>query len=87
MDPVAGMDIAKAKGTVNGRLCLCGNVDCGMLILGSNEEIYRSAVGLIEGCKGGGGFVLSASNAVVQETPILHYREVIRAWEDVGRYD
>jgi hypothetical protein len=42
---------------------------------------------LIESCKAGGGFVLSASNAVVQETPILHYREVIRAWEDAGRYD
>jgi uroporphyrinogen decarboxylase len=42
VDPVAGMDIARAKGIVNGRLCLCGNVDCGMLILGSNEEIFAA---------------------------------------------
>ena len=86
IDPVAGMNIAEAKQAVRGKLCVCGNVDCGLLILGPNDRIYESTRDIIESCKPGGGFVLSASNAVVVETPFEHYREVIRAWEDAGSY-
>jgi uroporphyrinogen decarboxylase len=86
VDPVAGMDIAESKKTVNGKLCLCGNVDCGMLIVGDKSEIYQSTTEILTSCKAGGGLVLGASNAVVIETPIDNYREVIRAWEDSGSY-
>jgi uroporphyrinogen decarboxylase len=86
LDPVAGMNMADAKQLVDGKLCLCGNVDCGMLIVGSRAEIYESVCGLLEQTRAGGGVVLGASNAVVIETPIDNYREVIRAWRDKGQY-
>ena len=86
VDPVAGMDIGHTKNLVGDGLCLCGNVDCGMLIVGTNEEIYDSTCDILQTCKSGGGLVLGASNAVVIETPIDKYREVIRAWEDAGQY-
>lgn len=86
IDPVAGMDIRKVKDRVGDRLCLCGNVDCGLLYNGPASEIYESTRDLIRDCMAGGGFVLGASNAVVHQTPIAHYREVIRAWQDFGRY-
>ena len=35
VDPVAGMDMRMAKDAVAGRLCLCGNVDCGLLLRGA----------------------------------------------------
>jgi uroporphyrinogen decarboxylase len=87
VDPVAGMDIAAAKRLVNGELCLCGNVDCGLLITGRGKDIYDSTREILATCKADGGLVLSASNAVVVETPIENYKNVIRAWEDYGRYD
>ena len=86
IDPVAGMDIGEAKRIVDGKLCLCGNVDCGQLIMGPADEIYSSTLKLLGDCRDGGGFVLGASNAVVLETPIEHYREVIRAWTEAGGY-
>ena len=86
VDPVAGMDIAYAKELVNGKLCICANVDCGMLIVGSKSEIYESTARILKSSKAGGGLVLGASNAVVVETPIDNYRQVLRAWNDAGMY-
>ena len=38
IDPIAGMDLAEAKQRVGDRLCLCGNVDCGVLHFGPADE-------------------------------------------------
>lgn len=86
IDPVAGMDIRKVKEQVGDRLCLCGNVDCGLLVKGSAEEVYAGTRELLLDCKAGGGFVLGASNAVQRDVPIESYWAVIRAWEGHGRY-
>lgn len=94
IDPVAGMDIRKVKAQVGaparpgrgGRVCLCGNVDCGLLVRGPAEKVYEETCRLLEDCKAGGGLVLGASNAVFHETPIEHYRQMIRAWREHGKY-
>jgi uroporphyrinogen decarboxylase len=86
IDPIAGMDILQVKKEVGGRLCLCGNVDCGLLITGTPEEVYDSTVELIKSCKKGGGFVLGSSNAVVTDTPLENYLALIRAWNECGSY-
>jgi uroporphyrinogen decarboxylase len=86
IDPIAGMDIAAAKRQVRGRICLCGNIDCGLLHFGPPAKVYETTTEALTNCKPGGGFVLGASNAVFRETPIEHYREMIRAWRDHGRY-
>ena len=86
IDPVAGMDISEVKRRIGDRVCLCGNVDCGLLVLGPPSAIYESARDILVNCKQGGGLVLGASNAVVMETPPEHYSEVLRAWRDYGQY-
>ena len=86
IDPVAGMDIRQVKAQVGDRLCLCGNVDSGLLVSGSPEETYVVTRDLLLDCKAGGGLVLGASNAVQQEVPIENYRAMIRAWEEYGKY-
>ena len=87
IDPVAGMDIKKVKAEVGDRICLCGNVDTGLLVTGPPEEIYESTRDILQGCKEGGGLVLGASNAAVLETPMQNYNEMIRAWRDYGQYN
>jgi uroporphyrinogen decarboxylase len=86
IDPVAGMDIEKAKQIVAGKLCLCGNVETGLLFTGPTQRIYENTKNILESCKSGGGLVLGASNASVPETPRGNYKELIRAWEDFGKY-
>jgi uroporphyrinogen decarboxylase len=86
IDPVAGMDIRAVKAQMGNRLCLCGNVDCGELILATPEKLYDSTRSLLADCKPGGCFVLGASNAVVDMTPKENYDAVLQAWQDSGAY-
>lgn len=87
VDPVAGMDMSRARQIVGDRLCLCGNVDCGLLLRGQPAQVYEATKKMLTTCKGGGGLVLGASNAVQPEVPVDNYRAMIQAWRDHGRYD
>jgi len=84
VDPVAGMDMAKAQVEARGRIALCGNIDCGLLLMGPAERIYEKTRALLEACGRRGGLVLGASNGIFPETPREHYEAVHRAWRDFG---
>lgn len=86
VDPVAGMDMRKVKDIVGDRLCLCGNIDCGLLLKGRPEEIYEATRSLLIDCKADGGLVLGASNAVQPDVPMKNYRAMIQAWKEFGQY-
>jgi len=85
IDPVAGMDMRETRDIVGSRLCLCGNIDCGLLLRGRPEQVYQSTRDLLTSCKGGGGLVLGASNAVQPEVPIENYCAMIGAWKEFGQ--
>jgi uroporphyrinogen decarboxylase len=86
IDPTAGMDMAATKAQVGDRLCLCGNVDCGLLCSGTPDEVERSTTALLDDCTPGGGFVLGASNAVQREVPVVNYRALVAAWKRHAPY-
>jgi uroporphyrinogen decarboxylase len=86
IDPVAGMDIRKVKILAGQRLCLCGNIDCGVLLSGMPDDVYQATRDLLLDCKPGGGLVLGVSNAVQQEVSRANYCAVIEAWKEHGRY-
>jgi uroporphyrinogen decarboxylase len=86
IDPVAGMDIVDVKKKVGDRLCLCGNMDLGLLQTGSQEAIRGEVKRICEGCKTGGGFVLGATNAVFSEIPLANYKAMIQAGREFGNY-
>ena len=87
IDPVAGMDMGQARERVGSRLCLCGNVDCGLLLRGTPDAVYAATGTLLEGQKEVGAFVLGASNAVQKDVPMAHYRAMIEAWKVFGTYE
>jgi uroporphyrinogen decarboxylase len=82
LDPVAGMDMISAKEIVGDRLCLCGNIDCGLLLTASPEAGYAATQALLTGMRGKNGWALGASNAVQNEVPIANYRVMISAWRE-----
>ena len=73
VDPLGGMDIVEIKKQVEGRLALIGNIDCALLQCGPPENIEREVRRVVEGCGHGGGFVLSACNAIYRGIPAEHY--------------
>ena len=77
IDPVAGMDIRSVKDQVAGRLCLCGNIDCGLLLTGTPAQVRAATRMVLANCASGGGFVLGASNAVQREAPPDNYRAAL----------
>ena len=50
------------------------------------EALVAATRDLLVACKGDGGLVLGASNAVQPEVPIANYWAMIEAWQDYGRY-
>ena len=86
IDPVAGMDMAQTKAIAGDRLCLCGNIDCGLLLRGTPEQVYAATQTLLATCKADGNLVLGASNAVQSEVPMANYRAMIEARKAFGRY-
>jgi uroporphyrinogen decarboxylase len=81
IDPVAGMDLLRSKEIVGDRLCLCGNVDCGLLVAGTPEDVYAATRDLLLRWGARAGLVLGASNAVQREVPIENYRAMVAAWK------
>ena len=74
IDPVAGMDMVKTLEKVQGKICLCGNIDCGVLATANPEQVYESTTKLLTRAGNYRGFILGASNAVQQEVPAENYR-------------
>ncbi len=87
IDATAGMDINLARQIAGSRLCLCGNVDCGLLLLGTPEKVYEATATLLQAQKPHGAFVLGASNAVQKDVPMENYRAMIEAWKKFGQYE
>ncbi len=86
IDPVAKMDMKQARKIVGTRICLCGNVNCGLLLQGSPEDVYQSTANLLHSQKNFGAFVLGASNAVQKDVPMENYRAMLEAWKTYGQY-
>lgn len=81
LDPIAGITVAGLREKLGGRLCLCGNLDCGLMLSGTPEQVYASAADIIAQGKGS-PFVFGNSNAVVYETPKENYDAFVQAWKD-----
>ena len=81
LDPIAGITVAGLREKLDGRLCLCGNLDCGLMLSGTPEQVYASAADIIAQGKGS-PFVFGNSNAVVYETPKENYDAMLQAWRD-----
>ncbi|MEK7475841.1 MAG: uroporphyrinogen decarboxylase family protein [Candidatus Coatesbacteria bacterium] len=85
IDPVAGMDMKRAMVQARGRIALCGNLDCGLLLRGPADKVYDATASLLDTCKSGGRLILGASNTLFRETPVAHYDAMHRAWRDHGQ--
>jgi uroporphyrinogen decarboxylase len=86
LDPQAGVDIAEVKQRVGHRLCLIGNVSCGLLDTGSEQEMIESARYALQQGMPGGGYIFSTSNCVYTGMSLDKYERMLDVWRREGNY-
>lgn len=87
IDPQAGMDIAKVKKMYGDKICLIGNVNCGLMDSGTEEETAASARYALKSGMPGGGYIFSTSNCVYTGMEMKKYELILDIWRKEGNYD
>ncbi len=86
LDPQGGVDIAEVKRLAGARVCLIGNVNCGLIDTGSEEEYLASARYALRSGMPGGGYIFSTSNCVYTGMDLDRYRRILGLWREEGVY-
>ena len=86
LDPQGGVDIAEIKRLVGERACLIGNVNCGLLDTGTEEECIASARYALRHGMPGGHYIFSTSNCIYTGMPLQRYELILDVWRREGNY-
>ncbi len=86
LDPQGGVDIAEIKKTAGNRVCLIGNVNCGLLDSGTDEQAAESARYALKHGMPGGGYIFSTSNCVYTGMDLSRYELIHDIWRTEGNY-
>mgnify|MGYP005852740201 CR=1 FL=1 len=86
LDPQAGIDLAEVKRRYGRETCLIGNVDCGLLQTGTEEQVIESARYALRHGMPGGGYIFSTSNCVYTGLPLERYELIMDVWRREGAY-
>jgi len=87
LDPQAGVDIAEVKRLVGEKVCLIGNVNCGLMDTGTDDEVIASARYALRHGMPGGGYVFSTSNCIYTGMALRRYELILDVWRREGNYD
>ena len=86
LDPQAGVDIAEVKRLYGDKVCLIGNVNCGALDTGTDEEVIASARYALQHGMPGGGYIFSTSNCIYTGMRLERYELMLEVWRKEGNY-
>lgn len=86
LDPQGGVDIAEVKRLYGDRVALIGNVNCGMLDTGTEEEVTESVVYALRSGMPGYGYIFSTSNCVYTGMRLSRYELMLDIWRKEGVY-
>jgi len=86
LDPQAGVDIAAVKRQYGSKVCLIGNVDCGLLSSGTDADCIESALYALRSGMPNGGYIFSTSNCIYTGLPLERYNLILDVWRQHGRY-
>ncbi|OQB39592.1 MAG: methylcobalamin:coenzyme M methyltransferase [Candidatus Latescibacteria bacterium ADurb.Bin168] len=87
IDPQARVDLAEVKRITAGKVCLCGNVNCGLLQTGTDEEVREDVLRSLRDGMPGGGYIFSTSNCAFRGMPLERYELMMSLRKEYGRYD
>lgn len=87
LDPQAGVDMAEMKRLCGDRVCLMGNVNCGLMDTGTLAEVQESARYALKHGMPGGGYVFCTSNCIYTGMRLERYEAILDVWRTEGNYD
>jgi len=87
LDPQGGVDIAEVKRRYGDQICLMGNVNCGLMDTGTDEEVIESARYALRHGMPGGGYIFSTSNCVYTGMRLSRYELMLDVWRREGNYN
>jgi uroporphyrinogen decarboxylase len=86
LDPQGGVDLKEVISLVGDKVCLIGNVNCGLLQTGTEEECIEDVKrSLREGMKAP-GYIFSTSNCVYTGLALERYELMQKVWKEYGNY-
>jgi len=87
LDPQAGVDIKKVKELYGNRICLIGNVNCGLLQTGTEQDVIESCLYALKNGMPGYGYIFSTSNCIYTGMPFERYKLMLDVWKKYGTYE
>ena len=86
LDPQGDIDMAEMKRRFGDEVCLIGNVNCGLMDTGTDEEVIESARYALQHGMPGGGYIFSTSNCIYTGMDLSRYDLILDVWRREGVY-
>ena len=86
LDPQGGVSLAEMKRICGDKVALIGNVNCGLLQTGTEEEVIADTRRALRDGMPGYGYIFSTSNCVYTGLPLERYELMWRVWREEGVY-
>ena len=88
LDPQGGVSIPEVRKLIGNRIALAGNVNCGLLQTGTDEECRQDVLrSLREGMAEGGGYIFCTSNCAYTGLALERYEMMMDIWRQYGSYE
>lgn len=86
LDPQGGVDLMEVKRLVGDRICLIGNVNCGLMQTGTEKELIEDTMRSLSQGMPGFGYIFSTSNCAFTGLPLKRYELMNSIWRKEGHY-
>ena len=86
LDPQGGVSLAKMKHLYGDRVAFCGNVNCGLLQTGTEEEVVFDVRRSLKEGMDGWGYIFCTSNCVYTGLDLSRYELMMDIWDKDGVY-
>ena len=86
LDPQGGVDLKEVKRLYGDKVCLVGNVNCGKMQTGTEEELIEDVRRARREGMPGYGYIFSTSNCAYTGLPLERYELMNRIWREEGIY-
>jgi len=86
LDPQGSVDMAEIKQRIGNKFCLIGNVHCGLMDTGTDEEVRASASYALKHGMPNGGYIFSTSNCIYTGMDLKRYELILDVWRKEGNY-
>lgn len=86
IDPQAKVDLREVKRLAGDKVCLAGNVNCGLLQTGTDEEVRLDILRSLRDGMPGGGYIFCTSNVAFKGMPPERYKTMMDLRKVYGKY-